>query len=69
MNWMKCLLIPDIVILSLPLTKESWGLFSLNRLKLIGPKGFIINVSRGAIVVEKDLKRALKKRILLLGQL
>lgn len=39
-------------------------LITLRELKLIGPKGYIINTSRGKVINEKDLVIALKKKII-----
>ncbi len=50
----------DIVILSLPLTRETYGLFNRERLNLMKKDAILVNVARGKIIVEKDLYDFLK---------
>ncbi len=45
----------DVVILILPLTDESRGLFEARRLALMKDGALLVNVARGAIVVTADL--------------
>lgn len=45
----------DVVILILPLTDESRGLFDARRLALMKDGALLVNVARGAIVVTADL--------------
>ena len=45
----------DIIILSLPLTKETRGLVDERRLSLI--KGILVNISRGALVDRRALEK------------
>jgi phosphoglycerate dehydrogenase-like enzyme len=49
----------DVVSIHLKLSPESKGLIDEARLRRIGPKGFLINTARGAIVDEAALARAL----------
>jgi phosphoglycerate dehydrogenase-like enzyme len=49
----------DIVTVQLKLSDESRGLLNEKRLRLIGPKGVLINTARGAIVDERALARVL----------
>lgn len=49
----------DIVSLHCPLTPENQGLINAARLALMKPTAWIINTSRGPLVVEADLARAL----------
>jgi len=51
----------DFVILSLPLTEESKGLVDEKFLSKMKPNAILVNVSRGAIVEEDALFRALKE--------
>ena len=50
----------DIVVLACPLTQETRGMIGARELKLMKPGAFLINVSRGPVVVEDDLLAALK---------
>lgn len=54
----------DLVSLHCPLTPENQGLINAARLALMKPTAFLINTSRGPLIVEADLARALaEKRI------
>lgn len=54
----------DYVLIGLPLSKETRGLFDAERLSRMKPDGVLINVGRGHIIVEEDLYNALAdKRI------
>lgn len=50
----------DILIIALPLTKKTENIIGLDELKLLGPSKFLINISRGRVLNEKDLIHALK---------
>jgi phosphoglycerate dehydrogenase-like enzyme len=50
----------DILILALPLTRETTGLVDAAVLDALGPTGFLVNVGRGRSVVEADLVGALR---------
>lgn len=45
----------DDVVLTLPLTEETRGLFNASRLDKMKPGARLVNVGRGAVVVEQDL--------------
>jgi len=51
----------DIVVLSLPLTPETEGLIDRRRLSLMKDNAVLINVSRGRIIVERDLYEHLRE--------
>lgn len=51
----------DVVSLHCPLTSESQGLINAERLALMKPSAFLLNTSRGALIVEEDLARALRE--------
>ena len=51
----------DYVVLAAPLTEKSRGLMNAARLAQMKPDGFLINVSRGALVDEAALAAALEK--------
>lgn len=51
--------IADIVSLHCPLTDQTRGLFSAERLGLMKPSAYLINTARGAIVDEEALAQAL----------
>lgn len=52
----------DIVILALPLNKDTKGLFNYGCFCSMKENSFLINISRGKIVVQDDLQRALSER-------
>lgn len=49
----------DIISLHCPLTEETKGLINMINLKKMKPTSFLVNTSRGPLVVEKDLALAL----------
>ena len=51
----------DIVVLSLPLTKETRGLITREKLKIMKKNAILVNISRGPVIVEKDLYEHLKE--------
>jgi len=51
----------DVVSLHCPLTEETAGLVSRERIALMKPSAFLINTSRGGLVVEADLADALNR--------
>jgi phosphoglycerate dehydrogenase-like enzyme len=50
----------DYVVVTLPLTKETYHLFHKEQFEQMKPSSFFINIGRGEIVVEDDLIEALK---------
>ena len=54
--------VADIISLHLPLTKETKHLISEREIKLMKKNACIINTSRGPLINEKDLYRALKEK-------
>lgn len=54
----------DFISLHCPLTDETRGLVNLDRLRLCKPTAYIINTSRGPVVNENDLARALNSGII-----
>jgi len=54
----------DFISLHVPYTKETHHLIGENQLSLLKPGGYLINTSRGGIVDEDALFRALKEGIL-----
>ena len=51
----------DFLSLHLPLTPETQGLLNGGALKKMKPTAFLINTSRGEVLVEEDLAQALKQ--------
>jgi len=54
----------DIISLSVPLTKETQNMITLDKMKMMKKNSIIINTSRGGVVNEKDLNEALNKKII-----
>lgn len=54
----------DFVTLHVPLTKETYHLIDERRLKMMKPTAILINTSRGPIVDQKALAKALKEKII-----
>jgi len=52
----------DFVVLAAPLTERTRHLIDARRLRLFKPSTFLINVSRGALVDESALAKALRER-------
>jgi len=52
------------VILACSLTEETTGLFNLDRLKLMKPTSYLVNIARGKIVVTEDLIQALNEDVI-----
>jgi phosphoglycerate dehydrogenase-like enzyme len=55
----------DILIIAVPHTSQTSGLIKARELKLLGPKGLIINVARGDIINQEDLYNALKNETIM----
>ena len=60
-NLKKLLNESDFVVLTLPLTDETKGMFGETQLKSMRRTGYLINLSRGKIVQENKLIEALKQ--------
>ena len=54
----------DVLFVTVPLTNETKGIINYETLKKMKSTAYIINVSRGGIVVEGDLVKALKEGII-----
>ena len=52
----------DIVILTMPLTKDNIAFFNKDKFELMKKTSIFVNISRGMLVNEKDLIDTLKKR-------
>ncbi len=50
----------DVIIIALPLTKRTRGLIDKEKLELMKKDAILINISRGPVIVEKDLFDHLK---------
>lgn len=51
----------DFVVLCVPLTSETRHLIGKRELELLGPEGVLVNISRGPVVDEDALVRALRE--------
>ncbi|MEH7108802.1 D-2-hydroxyacid dehydrogenase [Bacillus sp. JJ1764] len=60
------LLLPkcDYVVVTLPLTKETYHLFGREQFNIMKDSAFFINIGRGEIVVEKELIKALQDGVI-----
>ncbi len=54
----------DVITLHCPLTKQTEGLVDMEFLKKMKKSAYLINTSRGAVIVEEDLKNALNEGII-----
>lgn len=54
----------DVVSIHCPLSPETKGLINMERLNMMKRSAFLLNTSRGPIVVEKDLANALNNGII-----
>lgn len=54
----------DVISLHCPLNKHTEGLVNLDFLKKMKSSAYLINTSRGAVIVEEDLKKALDEGII-----
>ena len=54
----------DILSLSLPLNKETKNLISLKEMSIMKKSAVLINISRGGVVNEKDLNKALEDKFI-----
>jgi len=55
----RLLLDADYVSLHVPLTKETRGMFDRKKFEIMKESSYIVNVSRGPVIVKKDLYNAL----------
>ena len=56
--------VADILSLSVPLNKETKDFITLKQMSLMRKKAIIINISRGGIINEVDLNKALNDKII-----
>lgn len=54
----------DYVVCTIPLTKETEHLFNYDRFSKMKTTGYFINISRGGLVVQTDLVKALNENII-----
>ena len=54
----------DIVTLHVPLDEATHGMISSDHLSLMKPSAFLINIARGGLVDEADLKQALVDKVI-----
>jgi phosphoglycerate dehydrogenase-like enzyme len=54
----------DFAVVSLPLTDETEGLIGAEELRLLGPRGYLLNVGRGPVVAEQALYEALRDGVI-----
>ncbi len=54
----------DIVILTLPLTKDNEGFFNKTKFELMKSDSIFVNIARGKLVNQKDLINALRNKII-----
>ena len=60
----NCLENADIVVLTLPLTKETKYMMNANRFKVMKNGSVLVNIARGQVVDEQDLLKALDEKLL-----
>ena len=49
----------DTLVVAVPLTEETDGLLTRDDLRRLGPRGLLVTVARGAVIVEEDLYKLL----------
>ena len=54
----------DTLIIAVPQTSDTVGLIGQRELRLLGPEGLLVNVSRGIVVDEQSLYESLKNGII-----
>jgi D-3-phosphoglycerate dehydrogenase len=54
----------DVVSVHIPLTEKTEGIVDISSMRLMKPGAFLINTSRGGVVREPDLIRALQEKLL-----
>lgn len=60
----EMLAVSDFVVVALPLTEETQGLFGLKQFEAMKRTAYFFNIARGAIVNEQDLATALEKGLI-----
>src|SRR5205085_7517082 len=50
----------DLVVIALPLTESTTGLFGAGEFRRMKPTAFLVNIARGAVVNEGELIEALR---------
>jgi phosphoglycerate dehydrogenase-like enzyme len=60
----KLLTMSDFVILCVPLNATTRRLITTNELSMMKKSAYLINISRGEVVDERDLARGLKQRVI-----
>jgi len=69
-NWFSPEYLPDflaatdVLIIALSSTEKTKNMIGLQELKMLGSDSYLINISRGNIIVEKDLIEALRSGII-----
>lgn len=63
-NLQKLVSESDYIVISCTLNKDSYHLIDYDKIKMMKRNTFIINVSRGKIINERDLIRGLKERLI-----
>jgi D-2-hydroxyacid dehydrogenase (NADP+) len=54
----------DVLIISISLNEETKNFIGMEEFKMLGPSAYLINISRGDIINEKDLIKALNTKII-----
>ena len=54
----------DYIVISCTLNKDSYHLIDYEKLKMMKKNAYLINISRGKIIKERDLIRGLKERLI-----
>lgn len=60
----ELLAVSDVVSLHCPLTEETRGIIGRDHLALMKPTAFLLNASRGPLIIEADLKDALERGVI-----
>jgi glyoxylate reductase len=63
-NLQKLVSESDYIVISCTLNKDSYHLIDYDKIKMMKRNTFIINISRGKIINERDLIRGLKERLI-----
>jgi phosphoglycerate dehydrogenase-like enzyme len=53
-----------LLIIALPLNAETANLIGIRELRMLGSDAYLMNISRGNIIVEQDLVKALRSKII-----